>query len=83
MSGQHELRRDLHFTLAVVLEGREVGLVLVRVHLFPVPVVGCRGQKTDRDWAGRCKLALIMGWKSLPMRYDNDCGCRPISCDSL
>lgn len=45
VSRQHELRRDLHFTVGVVLEGREVGLVFVRVHLFPVPVVSCRGQK--------------------------------------
>lgn len=45
MSRQHELGRDLHFTVGVMLEGREVGLVFVGVHFFPVPVVGCRGQK--------------------------------------
>lgn len=45
MSRQHELGRDLHFTVGVMLEGRKVGLVFVGVHFFPVPVVGYRGQK--------------------------------------
>ena len=48
MSCQHELRRDLHFAVGVVLEGREVGLVFVGVDLFPVPVVGCRGTRVRR-----------------------------------
>lgn len=43
MSRQHELRRDLHFIVGVALEGREVGLVFIRVDLFPVSVVSCRG----------------------------------------
>lgn len=42
---QHELGRDLHLAVGVVLEGGEVGLVFVGVHLLPVPVVGCRGRK--------------------------------------
>lgn len=42
---QHELRRDLHLAVGVVLEGGEVRLVFVGVHLLPVPVVSCRGQK--------------------------------------
>lgn len=48
MSRQHELRRDLHFAVGVVLEGREVRLVFVGVDLFPVSVVGCRGRRERR-----------------------------------
>lgn len=43
MSRQHELRRDLHFAVRLVLEGREVRLVFVGVDLLPVSVVSCRG----------------------------------------
>lgn len=44
MSCQHELRGDLHFAVCVVFKGREVGFVFVGVHLFPVPVVSCKGR---------------------------------------
>lgn len=53
MSRQHELRRDLHFAVGVVLEGREVRLVFVGVDLFPVSVVGCRGRR-ERRRGQRC-----------------------------
>lgn len=51
MSRQHELGRDLHFAVGVVLEGREVGLVFVGVHLLPVPVVSCRDRKVEKGEA--------------------------------
>lgn len=49
MSRQHELRSDLHFTVGVMLESREVGLVFIGVHLFPVSVVSC-GEKDRKRW---------------------------------
>jgi len=45
MRRQHELRRDLHVAVALLLEGREVGLVFIGIHFLPVPVVGCRKRK--------------------------------------
>lgn len=48
MSRQHELRGDLHFAVRVVLKGREVGLVFIGVHLFPVPVVSCGDGKEEK-----------------------------------
>lgn len=48
MSRQHELRGDLHFAVRVVFKGREVGLVFIGVHLFPVPVVSCGDGKEEK-----------------------------------
>lgn len=56
MSRQHELRRDLHFTVGVVLEGGEVSLVLVGVDLLPVSVVSCRERKEEFNNNNEIKL---------------------------
>lgn len=45
MSRQHELRRDLHFAVAVVLEGGKVAFVFVGVDLLPVSVVRCKKER--------------------------------------
>lgn len=45
MSRQHELRRDLHFTVAVVLEGGKVAFVFVGIDLLPVFVVRCKEER--------------------------------------
>lgn len=66
MSRQHELRRDLHFTVGVMLEGREVGLVFVGVHFFPVPVVGCRGQRDGgKMYDPVCVFFSLLGQKGV------------------
>ena len=39
MCSQHQLGGDLHLAVPVVLERREVPLVLVGIHLLPVLVV--------------------------------------------
>ena len=45
MSRQHQLGGDLHLAVPVVLERREVPLVLVGIHLLPVLVVGWVGEE--------------------------------------
>lgn len=69
MSRQHELRRNLHFTVGVGLEGGEVGLVFIGVHLFPVSVVSCREKErqnisvTNGEICGQVSF-IIMSPKS-------------------
>lgn len=52
MSCQQELRGDLHLTVPILLEGREISLIFVGVHLLPVPVVSCSKQEENEQRKG-------------------------------
>lgn len=47
MGGQHELRRNLHLAVAVLLEGRKVPFVFVGIHLLPVSVISCKWKEKE------------------------------------
>lgn len=48
MSGQQQLRRDLHFGLALMFEGGEVSLILIGSHFFPVAIISCEVAHTQQ-----------------------------------
>lgn len=47
MSGQQQLRGDLHLGLAFVFEGGKVSLVFIGRHFFPAAVVGWKKHKEE------------------------------------